>query len=129
MQLPTQDHIFIKGLETDALIGAYTSERSAPQRIIIDLDVGFDFQHAIQRDQLSDTLCYDHLVSSLRQMIGKTRYFLLETLADAICQHCIQQFQALWVRIRLYKPDILKGVSCIGVELTRQAPDFMSYDT
>ena len=118
----TLDHVFIEKLEVDTLIGAYAHERLAPQRVIIDLNIGFDFHRAIQTDQLSDTLNYDHLVNSLRQMIRQTRYCLLETLADAVCQYCIQQFQARWIRIRLYKPDILKGVSRIGIELTRHAP-------
>lgn len=120
------DHVFIDSLEADVLIGAYTEERLAPQRVMIDLEIGFDFQQAIKTDQLSDTLDYDHFVTSLRNLIAQTRYTLLETLADTICRHCIQDYHASWVQIRLYKPNILARIGRVGIELTRHADDYLS---
>lgn len=118
------DHIFIEALEVDVLVGAYTMERFAPQRVVINLDIGFDFQRAIQTDQLPHTLDYDRLITSLRQTIAQTRHTLLETLADTICRHCIEQYHAHWVRVQLYKPDILTGVGRVGITLTRHARDY-----
>ena len=124
MPLSLSDRIFIEALAVDVLVGAYHSERLAPQRVIMDLDIGFDLTRAIETDQLSDTLDYAELISSLRATIRQTRYVLLETLADAICRHCIHCFHASSVRIRLYKPDILEHVGRVGIEITRYTHDY-----
>lgn len=118
------DTVFIESLEADALIGAYAFERHAPQKVLVDLSIGFDFSNAIQSDALSDTLNYDALIQSLRNLIKNTHYKLLESLANDICRHCIEQFGALNVQIRICKPDIIQGTSQVGIQISRNADDY-----
>ena len=46
---------------------------------------------------------------------------LLEALAEHIAELILQDFGALWVRVRVVKPGILANVREVGVEIERRA--------
>ena len=52
------DIIFLHGLEVDCVIGVWEWERRITQKIVIDLDMGWDIAKAAASDDLSDTLSY-----------------------------------------------------------------------
>ena len=52
------DIIFLHGLEVDCVIGVWEWERRITQKIVIDLDMGWDITIAAASDDLSDTLSY-----------------------------------------------------------------------
>ena len=52
------DQVFIKGLAVDAVIGVYDWERTIRQRLVFDLDMGWDIRPAAAGDTLEHTLNY-----------------------------------------------------------------------
>ena len=52
------DKIFVQGLEVECVIGVWEWERQITQKLIIDLEMGWDIATAAKTDALADTLSY-----------------------------------------------------------------------
>ena len=50
--------IFVHGLVVECVIGVWEWERQITQKLIIDLDMGWDVKAAAASDALEDTLSY-----------------------------------------------------------------------
>ena len=63
------DKIFVKGLEVTCVIGVWEWERQIQQKLIIDLEMGWDISTAAQTDQLEDTLSYKDVAKKVSAYI------------------------------------------------------------
>ncbi|MCL2306882.1 MAG: dihydroneopterin aldolase, partial [Proteobacteria bacterium] len=113
------DHILIRDLKLETLIGVYAWEKALPQTVLLDLDIGMVSGKAFGSGLLEDALDYSQVVKRLQTLAEKHDYPLLERFAEAVAQIVLQEFQAPWVRVRARKPALLPGVREIGVEIVR----------
>ncbi|MDO4878143.1 MAG: dihydroneopterin aldolase [Neisseria sp.] len=111
------DKIFLHGLKADTLIGVFDWERRLPQTLSLDLDIGLP--PGRRSDDVADTIDYGEVCESLRRDLGGRQFFLLEALAEHIAGMVLQDFGAVWVRVRVVKPGILPDVREVGVEIER----------
>lgn len=109
------DQIHIRQLKLNAVIGVYPRERQAPQAVIVDLALHMDLQVAGRSDQLTDTLDYAALVARVRKAVTRSRFKLLEALAEHIAGLCLREKRIAAVDVTLAKPGALPG---IGVAVT-----------
>ncbi len=109
------DHIQIRQLKLDALIGVYPRERKAPQLVVVDLVLHTDLQVAGRSDHLADTIDYAALVARIRKAVAKSRFQLLEALAEHIADRCLREPRIAAVDVTVAKPGALPG---IGVAVT-----------
>ncbi len=114
------DKIFLHGLKADTLIGVYDWERERLQTLVLDLDIGVAPQSAAS-DNIDDTIHYGDVCEAVRDSLKKQDFLLLEALAEHIAALILQDFGALWVRVRVTKPGILPNVREVGVEIERRA--------
>ncbi|MDR2243947.1 MAG: dihydroneopterin aldolase [Burkholderiales bacterium] len=113
------DHILIRDLKLETLIGVYAWEKTLPQTVLLDLDIGMVSGKVFESGLLEDALDYSQVVKRLRALAEKHDHLLLERFAEAVAQIVLEEFQAPWVRVRVRKPALFPGVKEIGVEITR----------
>lgn len=114
------DKIFLHGMKAETLIGVYAWEREQKQTLLLDIDIGVAPQSAAS-DDIADTIHYADVCQAIRQSLGHQNFMLLEALAEHVAELVLQDFGALWVRVRVVKPGILEGVRETGVEIERSA--------
>lgn len=114
------DKIFLHGMKADTLIGVYDWEREQKQTLLLDLDIGVPEKPA-SSDNITDTIHYAEVCNSIRLSLNSQSFMLLEALAEHIANLVLQDFGALWIRVRITKPGILEGVKETGVEIERSA--------
>lgn len=116
------DKIFLHGMKADTLIGVYDWEREQPQTLLIDLEIGVPKQSA-KSDRIGDTVHYGEVCETVRQRLKEQSFLLLEALAEHIAELVLDDFDALWVRVKIVKPGILANVREVGVEIERSKDD------
>ena len=104
------DQIHIRQLKLNAVIGVYPRERKAPQAVIVDLALHADLQAAGRSDQLADTLDYAALVARVRKAVARSRFRLLEALAEHIAGVCLREGRIAAVDVTVAKPGALPGI-------------------
>ena len=109
------DQIHIRQLKLSVVIGVYPRERKAPQAVFVDLTLHTDLQVAGRSDQLADTIDYAALVARVRKAVAKSRFQLLEALAEYIAGICLREPRIAAVDVTAAKPRALPG---IGVAVT-----------
>ncbi|MCP1659647.1 dihydroneopterin aldolase [Neisseria perflava] len=112
------DKIFLRGMKADTLIGVYDWEREQLQTLILDLDIGVA-QKAALSDDIADTVHYGDVCEAVRRSLREQDFLLLEMLAEHVATLVLQDFGALWVRVRIVKLGILPDVKEVGVEIER----------
>ena len=115
------DIIFIEALRIDTLIGIYPREQAARQMIEIDLSIGASTASAGASDNIRDTIDYAVVVERLRADLAVRHFNLLEALAEHVATLLLEEFGAQWVRVRIAKLGMLRGVSRVGIVIERGA--------
>lgn len=113
------DIVFIKDLQIETVIGIYDWERKIKQKVTLDLDMAFDIRKAGKSDQIEDTLNYKAVAKRLIDFVGESRFELVETLAEKICEIVLAEFEVPWVRLTLNKPGAVSGSKSVGVIIER----------
>jgi 7,8-dihydroneopterin aldolase/epimerase/oxygenase len=106
------DHIFVRDLRLQTLIGFHRRERVVPQTVRIDLEIGIANRAVFESD-------YDKVTARIRE-ISSEHVNLVETLADRIARLVLEEFGAAWVKVSIAKLGILKDAGLIGVTVERR---------
>ncbi len=110
--------ISIVDLEVFYSIGLADEERAKPQRLLLTVDMNFDFSSAAISDRIEKTINYQLVVNDLLEF-GKNRSWkLLEKLVTNICEHILTQYQPQSVTVEAKKFAIPQA-RYISVTLTR----------
>ncbi|KPK74000.1 MAG: dihydroneopterin aldolase [Acidithiobacillales bacterium SM23_46] len=113
------DIIYLHDLKIECVIGIWDWERKIKQRVIIDLDMGFDIRRAAQTDAIDDTLNYKAVAKRLQQFVGDSRFQLVETMAERVAEILLAEFKLAWVRVRINKRGAVRGAGDVGVMIER----------
>lgn len=113
------DRVFINALEVEAVIGHHDWERDIRQKLVLDIDMGFDCHAAGVSDALTDALDYDAVAKVVTAMVEASQYRLLEAVADAVANRLLRDFPCRDVRLRIRKPGAVANAAAVGVEITR----------
>ena len=116
---PKKDFIFIEGLQTRCVIGIFDWERKIRQKVLIDLTFPTDVRRAARRDRIEDALNYKALAKRVLRETQKTRFHLVESLAEFVASLCLKEFGLPEVTVRISKPGAVRGSKNVGVEITR----------
>ena len=113
-------HVFVHDLELSANIGVHSFEKTGKQRIRINLDLAVhEVDVAAIDDDLSNVVCYEHVVSSIRAMVDSGHVNLVETLAERIAAMCLEDLRVRVARVRVEKLDVFPDATSVGVEIER----------
>ena len=117
--LDPMDKVFLTGLSVDTIVGIYPEERDKKQPIIIDLDLATDIGSAAQSGNIEHALDYHALSLALVEFIEKSRYGLIEAMAEDIASLILTQYKVPWLKLTLHKPQDLSNSKDVGLIIER----------
>jgi dihydroneopterin aldolase len=115
-----RDWIFLEGLEARCVIGIYDWERKIRQKVQIDLELATDARRGARHDRVRDTVNYKAVAKRILQEIQKTRFRLVESLAEFIAKLLLKEFKFKELTVRVSKPSAIRGARTVGVQITRR---------
>ena len=77
------DIIRVEGIELQAFVGIYPHEHEMRQPLVIDLALYLSLREAGLKEDIKETLDYDHVVQLTQTIVQERHYKLVETLAGA----------------------------------------------
>jgi len=120
-------HMFIRDLVLAASIGVYPHEHAARQRIRINLDLAVAddggakrSRPAVGQDDLSRVVSYETIIERVRATVAAGHVQLVETLAERLCELCLDDPRVLIARVRVEKLDVFADAISAGVEVERR---------
>jgi dihydroneopterin aldolase len=115
------DLVFIEGFTGETVIGIDRGELHAPQPLVIDVHAGVPHARACDTDRIGDTIDYSRVHARLTRLMAEHRLQLLEAFAEAIADILLDEFGAVWARVRVVKPRKFDNVQAVGVQIERRA--------
>lgn len=119
--MEAMDKVFLTGLCVKTIIGIYPEERLKKQPVVIDLELGCDIQAAAKSGEIADALDYHALSEALVEFIEKSRYGLIEAMAEDISHLILSRYPVTWLKLTLHKPNALSSCDDVGLIIEREA--------
>jgi dihydroneopterin aldolase len=116
------DAVELRGLRLSGVVGVLAHEQAHPQPLEIDLDVHLDLSAAAASDALGDTVDYGEICDRVEQTVDRTRFALLEALADRLAADVLAadgRIEAVTVWVRKLRPPVPQPLTTSGVRVTR----------
>ncbi|KTD40397.1 dihydroneopterin aldolase [Legionella parisiensis] len=113
----TLDTLIIKALNVSTKIGVYEWEQRINQQLLIDISIDTDFS-ACQED-LTKTIDYEALCSSVTLYVESKSFQLIETVANEVADLIKKQFKVSQITVGISKPHAIKNTANIQVVARR----------
>jgi len=113
------DKIYIRDLALRCIIGLYPEERINKQDVIINITMETDLRKAGQSDDLNDTVDYKSVKLAVLDLVEKSEFSLIESLADRIAEICLNADGVERATVTIDKPGALRFCKSVAVEITR----------
>ena len=120
--MAADDRIELRGLRLSAVVGVLPHERTTAQPLELDLDIVVDLAAAGASDELGDTVDYGALCQAVDDTVSRSRFGLLEALAEAVAATVLGQDPRITgavVAVRKLRPPVAQHLDTSGVRLTR----------
>ena len=121
MDYDRMDKIFIRDLTFRCIIGINPEERINKQDVIINLVLYTDFTRAAASEDIEDTVNYKELKLTVMDLVEHSSFLLVEKLAQAIAETCLETEGVRAVRVQVEKPTALRFAKSVGVEIFRES--------
>lgn len=112
--------IIVRELKVDCLIGIHDFEMVKRQPVSISFRCHVRMPSPVDADKESQYLCYDALIQSIRHLAEENHIHLVETLAEMIANHCLNDERVKTVTVTIEKTAVYGNVGSVGVEISRQ---------
>ncbi|MDP8161722.1 dihydroneopterin aldolase [Pasteurella skyensis] len=113
------DIVFIKELTVFASVGVYEWEKSIKQRLVFNLEMAWDFQQAVQTDNVADCLNYAEVSQTVIEFVESQHFDLVETIAHRLAELLQVKFNIPWIKVELHKPQAVAQATSVGVIVER----------
>ena len=113
------DKIFLNELKVETVIGIWEWERKIRQTVVIDLEMSADIAKAAATDSVEDTLNYKLVAKRIQAFVSESSFQLVETLAERIAGIIRDEFDVLWVKVRVNKVGAIRGARDVGILIER----------
>jgi dihydroneopterin aldolase len=110
--------IIISELEVYYRVGVLDGERAKPQRLLLNVEIGFDVSHAATSDDLTATIDYYSVCQRLLSFGDGRQWKLIEKLAQDIAAMILNNFGAARVEVEVRK-FIIPQTRYVAVKLLR----------
>jgi dihydroneopterin aldolase len=95
--------ISIVDLEVFYRVGVPDGERAQPQRLLLTVEMDFDFSAATKTDSIADTIDYFAISQRLLKFGDGKSWKLIEKLAADICEMILAEFKPQSVSVEVKK--------------------------
>ena len=106
------DAIRVRDLRVACVIGTMEAERARRQEVLVSLTLQADLRRAGSSDLLEDTVDYGALAARVTT--------LLEALAEAVAEACLQDPRVRRVEVEADKPRAVPLAASAGVRIVRE---------
>lgn len=110
--------ITIVDLEVFYCVGITDEERATPQRLLVTIDMNFDFSSAALSDRIEKTINYHTVIQDLLTFGNGRSWKLIERLADSIADRVLAEYQPQGVMVEVKKFPVPQAKH-VAVSLTR----------
>src|SRR5712671_5543660 len=95
--------ISIVDLEVYCSVGVTEQERAAPQRLLITVEMAFDFSVAAVSDRIEKTINYQEIVNELLKYGDGRNWKLIEKLATNLADFILARYKPQGVSVEVKK--------------------------
>jgi dihydroneopterin aldolase len=113
--------IFIRDLVLPCRIGVHDREKRGPQRVRLNVELLVEWPSSAN-DDYRRVLNYETTMAGLRALVQGKHVNLVETLAERLVDHCLQDARVKAARIELEKLDVYPEAASVGVVVQRRRP-------
>lgn len=114
------DRILITDLLVRCIIGVKDEERREKQDVVINLAISADLHKAGKSDKLENSIDYRALKKKILHRAEESHFYLVEALAEAVAEICLEHPAVVQAQVRVDKPHALRFAENVGVEIIRQ---------
>ena len=114
-----KDKIKIKDLLLRCIIGINDDERIIKQDVVINITLYCDLSISGSSDSISDTVNYKKIKNRIVTIVENSSYYLIEKLAQAIADICLENSLIEKVIVSVDKPGVLRFAKSVSVEIER----------
>lgn len=114
------DYILIEELLVRCIIGVGEDERREQQDVILDIALGHDSQNAGRSDDFEDAVDYRSLKKRVLALAEGSSFHLVEALAEAVADVCLDNPAVLEAQVTVRKPSALRFARNVGIRITRR---------
>jgi dihydroneopterin aldolase len=112
--------LFLRNYAAEISIGVYDYEKTATQRVLINVDVFIPLDASTPKeDQLSEVVDYDFILQAVTERLARGHIQLQETLCDDVAATLLAHPKVQAVRISSEKCDAYDNCDSVGVEIFR----------
>jgi 7,8-dihydroneopterin aldolase/epimerase/oxygenase len=110
--------LFLRDHELPVRIGVHAFEKTAPQRLRINVDLYVPLARSSAReDRLDEVVDYDFVRDLIARRVGAGAIGLQETLADDLLAALLAHPSVRAARVSTEKPDVYPDCAAVGVEV------------
>lgn len=113
------DIIFLRGLHIETIVGIFDWERVTRRVVVLDIEMATDNRKAAESDSIHDALDYAAVSQRIVAFVEQSSFYLVETLAERICEIIRTEFRVPWVRLTLNKKGAIEKASDVGIIIER----------
>lgn len=113
------DIVFIEQLSVITTIGVYDWEQTIEQKLVFDIEMGWDNRASAKSDDVNDCLSYADISETVVCHVEGQRFALVERVAEEVAELLLNKFNSPWVRIKLSKPGAVARAANVGVIIER----------
>lgn len=117
------DQILIKGLKINTVVGILEHERMHPQPLVLDITLEHDLKPCARSGNLELSINYALVCETVTQFVKEHPAYLLETLAEDVCQFILEKFKPSAVTLTIMKPQAVYDTDGVGIQITRKQGD------
>ncbi len=113
-------NISIVELEVFYRVGVPDEERARPQRLLLTVEMEFDFSAAAKTDSIADTINYFAVSQRLLKFGEDKSWKLIEKLAADICEMVLSEFKPEAISVEV-KKFVIPQARYVSVAMTRKS--------
>jgi len=114
-------HISIIDLEVYCRVGVPDEERAKPQRLLVTVDMEYDFTSAAVSDRANRTIDYFEVSQRLVKFGDRQGWRLIESLATEMAERILTEFRPESVTVEVKKFSIPEA-RYVSVSVTKSQP-------
>jgi len=115
----TVDRIIITDIRARCIVGINKNERTEKQDVTVNLSIYADLRKAGRSDKFDDAVDYRAIKKRVLSLVENSNYYLVEALAEAVADTCLETPGVIKVRVRVDKPSALRFARSVSVEISR----------
>ncbi len=120
---PPLDEICICDLRFRCIVGINEDERHEKQDVVAQITLYVDLHQAGRTDAIEDTVDYKAVKKEILAMAERSRFRLIEALAQSVADVCLRQSRVEQVTVVVEKPGALRFARTVAVKITRGKND------